>query len=96
MELTNDMIRQLANLSRLEFDEADIERLRGDLGRMIGFVEKLQELDTTGIEPVLHMTDNLDILRADVLETPLDRKRALDLAPDTNDQYFFVPKVIKK
>lgn len=96
MELTNDMIRQLADLSRLEFDDADIERLRGDLSRMIGFVEKLQELDTTGIEPVLHMTDNLDILRADVLEPSLDRKRALDLAPDANEQYFFVPKVIKK
>lgn len=96
MELTNDMIRQLADLSRLEFDDADIERLRGDLSRMIGFVEKLQELDTTGIEPVLHMTENLDILRADVLEPSLDRKRALDLAPDANEQYFFVPKVIKK
>ncbi|HEY8398322.1 MAG TPA: Asp-tRNA(Asn)/Glu-tRNA(Gln) amidotransferase subunit GatC [Flavihumibacter sp.] len=96
MELTNDMVRQLAQLSRLHVDEAEASRLKEDLGRMIQFVEKLQELDTTGVEPLLHMTDNVDVLRPDVVANQLDRATALAIAPDANEEFVFVPKVIKK
>ena len=96
MELTNDMIAQLANLARLEFDEKDTARIREDLARMISFVEQLQELDTTGVEPLLHMTENLDVLRADAVSGSMDRETALKIAPDADQQYFYVPKVIKK
>lgn len=96
MELTNEMIRQLAQLSRLHIEEADLPRLKEDLGKMIHFVEKLQELDTTGVEPLLHMTDNVDVLRPDQLSPSLDRSTALAIAPDADDQYIYVPKVIKK
>lgn len=96
MELTNDMIGQLANLARLEFDEKDTAQIRDDLARMISFVEQLQELDTAGVEPLLHMTENLDVLRADEISGSMDRKTALEIAPDSDQQYFYVPKVIKK
>lgn len=96
MELTNDMIRQLARLSRLHFDEADTKQLGEDLGRMIHFVEKLQELDTTGVVPLLHMTDNLDVLRPDQVTNQLDRSTVLHIAPDSDEQFVYVPKVIKK
>ncbi|MBC6490293.1 Asp-tRNA(Asn)/Glu-tRNA(Gln) amidotransferase subunit GatC [Flavihumibacter stibioxidans] len=96
MELTNDMIGQLANLARLEFDEKDTAQIRDDLARMISFVEQLQELDTAGVEPLLHMTENLDVLRADEISGSMDRKTALEIAPDADQQYFYVPKVIKK
>lgn len=96
MELTKEMIGQLARLSRLHIDEADAVQLTDDLGRMIHFVEKLQELDTTGVEPLLHMTDNVDVLRPDEASVPLARSVALSIAPDADDQYIYVPKVIKK
>ncbi|KYP13010.1 Asp-tRNA(Asn)/Glu-tRNA(Gln) amidotransferase subunit GatC [Flavihumibacter sp. CACIAM 22H1] len=96
MELTKDMIGQLARLSRLHLEEADAVQLVGDLGRMIHFVEKLQELDTNGVAPLLHMTDNVDVLRPDEAGTPLPRATALSIAPDADSQYFYVPKVIKK
>jgi aspartyl-tRNA(Asn)/glutamyl-tRNA(Gln) amidotransferase subunit C len=96
MELTNDMIRQLAQLSRLHIEETDLPRLKEDLGKMIHFVEKLEELDTTGVEPLLHMTDNVDVLRPDQLTPALDRSTAMTIAPDADDQYIYVPKVIKK
>lgn len=96
MELTNDMIRQLAQLSRLHIEEADLPRLKEDLGKMIHFVEKLKELDTIGVEPLLHMTENVDILRQDQPSPSLDRSTALAIAPDADDQYIYVPKVIKK
>lgn len=90
------MIAHLASLSRLEFDEADALQIKEDLTRMIAFVEKLQEIDTTGVEPLLHMTENKDIFRADETNSALPRNIALGLAPDADDQYFYVPKVIKK
>ena len=96
MELTNDMIKQLAQLSRLHIEETDLPRLKEDLGKMIHFVEKLEELDTTGVEPLLHMTDNVDVLRPDQLTPALDRSTAMSNAPDADDQYIYVPKVIKK
>lgn len=96
MELTKATIEQLASLARLEFNEQDTIQIREDLARMIAFVEKLQELDTSGVEPLLHMTDQQDILRNDELKGALSRKAAMALAPDGDEQYFYVPKVIKK
>ncbi|MFT4024750.1 MAG: Asp-tRNA(Asn)/Glu-tRNA(Gln) amidotransferase subunit GatC [Flavihumibacter sp.] len=96
MELSKEMIGHLAALARLEFNEEETLRISEDLKRMIAFVEKLQELDTTGVEPLLHMTENVDIFRADEVQPSLDRATALAIAPDADDAYFFVPKVIKK
>ena len=96
MELTKEIIDQLANLARLEFNEGETIQIRNDLARMISFVEKLQELDTTGVEPLLHMTDRGDIVREDRQSGSMERVAAMKLAPDANEQYFFVPKVIKK
>ncbi|ULQ50648.1 Asp-tRNA(Asn)/Glu-tRNA(Gln) amidotransferase subunit GatC [Flavihumibacter fluvii] len=96
MELTTKIIDQLANLARLEFNEAETIQIRNDLARMISFVEKLQELDTTGVEPLLHLTDMVDIVREDQQLGSMAREAAMELAPDADEQYFFVPKVIKK
>lgn len=96
MELTKEIIGQLAILARLEFNEGETVQIRNDLARMISFVEKLQELDTTGVEPLLHMTDMVDIVREDRILGSMERDAAMKLAPDADEQYFFVPKVIKK
>ena len=96
MELTKEIIDQLAILARLEFNEGETVQIRNDLARMISFVEKLQELDTTGVEPLLHMTDMVDIVREDRILGSMERITAMKLAPDADEQYFFVPKVIKK
>lgn len=96
MELTNEMIKQLAQLSRLHIEDSDLPGLKEDLGKMIHFVEKLKELNTDGVAPLLHMTDNVDVLRDDEPTPPLDRSAALSIAPDADGQYIYVPKVIKK
>lgn len=96
MELTNETIRQLANLARLEFNEEDTIQIRKDLEKMISFVEKLGELDTEGVEPLLHMTSNTDVLREDIPTGSITREEGLYNAPDSNGTFFFVPKVIKK
>jgi aspartyl-tRNA(Asn)/glutamyl-tRNA(Gln) amidotransferase subunit C len=96
MQVDNELIEKLSKLSLLQFDEAEKEEIKNDLQKMIGFVDKLQELDTTGIEPLLHMSEEVNVLRDDVPGNMLSREEALRNAPHHDGQYFKVPKVIKK
>jgi aspartyl-tRNA(Asn)/glutamyl-tRNA(Gln) amidotransferase subunit C len=96
MQVDDALIEKLSKLSLLQFNEAEKEEIKSDLQKMIGFVDKLQELDTTGIEPLLHMSDEVNVLRDDVPGNMLTREEALKNAPHHDGQYFKVPKVIKK
>lgn len=96
MEVTDELIDSLANLARLEFNAADQQEIRNDLQRMILFVEKLGELDTTGVEPLLHMSPETNVLRDDIPGGSISRADALSNAPATDGTYFKVPKVIRK
>lgn len=95
MEVNDQLIDKLANLSRLEFGAEEKAVLRRDLHKMIAFVEKLNELDTTGIAPLLHMSPEVNILREDKVAGSITREQALSNAPVHDEQYFKVPKVIK-
>lgn len=94
MEVNNALIENLANLARLDFNEEEKEEIKKDLQRMISFVEKLNELDTEGVEPLLHMTDETNVLRDDEIGGSITREAALQNAPSTDGVYFKVPKVI--
>ncbi|MBS1664702.1 MAG: Asp-tRNA(Asn)/Glu-tRNA(Gln) amidotransferase subunit GatC [Bacteroidetes bacterium] len=96
MEVNDSLINNLSNLSRLEFNAAEKEEIKKDLQRMIHFVEKLGELDTTGVEPLLHMSPETNVLRADEPQGSISRETALAAAPATDGTYFKVPKVIRK
>jgi aspartyl-tRNA(Asn)/glutamyl-tRNA(Gln) amidotransferase subunit C len=63
---------------------------------MIAFVEKLNELDTTGVAPLLHMSDNINVLREDDVKGSISREEGLKNAPLHDNEFFKVPKVIKK
>lgn len=95
MELTDELIDHLADLARLEFSTDEKEGIRRDLQKMISFVEKLGELDTSGTPPVLHMTENVNRLREDQVLASISQAEALRNAPLTDGIYFKVPKVIK-
>ena len=96
MEITPQLIDKLADLAKLEFDESAREEIMGDLKEIISFFEKLQEVDTTGIEPLIHITGGANHLRKDEANTSIARKDALKNAPLHDDVHFKVPKVIKK
>ena len=80
----------------LQFNAEEKEAIKSDLEKMIGFVDKLKELDTTGVEPLLHMSDHTNVLREDIPANMLTREEALQNAPHHDGVYFKVPKVIKK
>lgn len=96
MEVTEKLVEKLANLAQLRFNDQEKQDIRKDLQSMIAFVEKLQEVDTTGVEPLQHMGNNTNVLREDVLKGSISREEALLNAPLKDEQFFKVPKVIKK
>lgn len=96
MEVNDTLVDKLSNLARLQFDALEKESIKNDLQKMIQFVEKLNELDTEGVEPLLHMSNNVNILRADEVKGSISRGEGLQNAPVHDEQFFKVPKVIKK
>ena len=96
MEVNEALIDKLARLSRLEFDAEQKKEIMNDLQRMITFVDKLNELDTDGVEPLLHMSNDVNVLREDEVKNMISREEALKNAPEHDEEFFKVPKVIKK
>lgn len=96
MDVNDEMVEKLAHLSRLQFNETEKLEIKNDLQRMIGFVEKLNELNLDRVEPMLFMSDEVNVLRDDEIKGSITREEALKNAPFHDGQFFKVPKVIKK
>lgn len=96
MEIDDKLVEKLAKLSKLEIADSEKEALKSNFGKIIDLVEKLQEVDTKGIEPLIYLTENKNILRKDVVENMLEKAEALKNAPQKDSDYFKVPKVLKK
>lgn len=96
MQVNDELVDQLADLARLTFKPEEKEGIKTDLQKMISFIEKLDELDTTGVEPLLFMTNEVNVLREDEVKGSITREEGLLNAPLHDDQYFKVPKVIRK
>lgn len=90
------MVDKLAHLARLKFNEEEKQEIKKDLEKMIAFVEKLDELNLDNVEPLLHMSDEINVLREDEVKGSVSREDALKNAPLHDAQFFKVPKVIKK
>jgi aspartyl-tRNA(Asn)/glutamyl-tRNA(Gln) amidotransferase subunit C len=95
MKVDREKLEKIATLARLEFDEKDAEKMVRDLGNMISFVEKLNEVNTDGVEPLTTMSHEVNSLRDDEVKPHLDRDVALSSAPKKDAQYFRVPKVLE-
>ncbi len=87
-------VEEVAHLARLEFNEEGKTEILNDMNRMLAFVDKLNEMDTTNIEPLIYMTDERNIMREDESKQTLNQKEALKNAPKKDSDYFKVPKVI--
>ncbi|MFL5765889.1 MAG: Asp-tRNA(Asn)/Glu-tRNA(Gln) amidotransferase subunit GatC [Bacteroidia bacterium] len=96
MEIDNKTIDKIAHLARLEFDAAEKEQIRNDMNNMLGFISKLNELDTSNVEPLIYMSDEVNVLREDDVKVEITQEEALKNAPKHDSDYFKVPKVIEK
>ena len=96
MKITPALIQHLCKLSQVEVAPHEKESLREDLEKMVSFVEQLQQVDTTGIPPLQHMSGEARALRADEVRGMVSREQALQNAPAAAPNFFTVPKVISQ
>ncbi len=96
MKIDNALVERLAELSKLEFDAAEKERIQNDLQKIFDLVEKLNEVNVDGVEPLIYMSDEVNVLRKDVVKDTVSKADALSNAPQKDSDFFKVPKVIKK
>lgn len=96
MKVDKATVDHLAHLSRLEFENETKEEIMNDLNRMVDFVNKLSELDTTGVAPLIYMSEETNILREDIVRHDISKKEALMNAPKKDSDFFKVPRVVEK
>lgn len=94
MSVSKKDVEHIAQLARLKIDQSELEKYTKDLNQILNYVEKLNELDTENIEPLSYPVEKSNVFREDKMKESISTKEALKNAPDKDEQYFKVPKVI--
>jgi aspartyl-tRNA(Asn)/glutamyl-tRNA(Gln) amidotransferase subunit C len=95
MKIDREQLNKIAHLARLEFDEKDAEKMMRDMTEIVNWVDKLNEVNTDGIEPLTTMSYEVNSFREDEVKEHLPHDRALLNAPKKDADHFRVPKVIE-
>ncbi len=95
MDLTRQAVEHVAELARLRFDEPEMERFTRQLNAILSYIDKLNELDTSGIEPTYHVLDLVNVFREDEVQPSLPQEAALVNAPERADGFFKVPRIVE-
>ncbi len=95
MSVTRKDVEHIAELARLEFKVEELDQFTNDLNEILTYVEKLNELDTENVEPLSHPIEGINNFREDIMKPSTLREEALKNAPDKDEEFFKVPKVIR-
>lgn len=93
-EFSPQLVRRVAHLARLKVTDSECERLSRELGDILTYVELLNEVDSSGVEPMAHAIELTNVLREDIPQPSLSRQQALANAPSTDGRYFLVPAIL--
>jgi aspartyl-tRNA(Asn)/glutamyl-tRNA(Gln) amidotransferase subunit C len=96
MKITEETVNRIAELAKLEFTPEEKKELMGDMNKILAFMEKLNELDTEGAEPLIYMSGQVNALRKDEVVQEITHQEALKNAPKKDSDYFRVPKVLER
>jgi aspartyl-tRNA(Asn)/glutamyl-tRNA(Gln) amidotransferase subunit C len=97
VRITEQEVRYVAGLANLTLDDAEVARFRADLDGILEHIDKLNEVDTAGVEPMAQVLfEGAAGLRDDVVEPPLGAEAALANSPQRGPGYFKVPKVVER
>lgn len=96
IKIDTEAVEKIAHLARLEFDNEAKEQIIKDMNNMLAFVDKLNEIDTSNVEPLIYMSDEVNVLREDEVKPEITQAEALKNAPKHDSDYFKVPKMIDK
>ena len=94
-QITDETIEYVGILAKLELDEAEKEAAKKDMGRMLDYIDKLNELDTSAVEPMSHVFPVHNVFREDVVENGDDRENMLKNAPAKKEGSYQVPKTVE-
>jgi aspartyl-tRNA(Asn)/glutamyl-tRNA(Gln) amidotransferase subunit C len=95
MSVSEKEVRYVADLARLQLSEEEVKSLSGDMNKILGYMDLLNELDTSDVEPLEHVIEMESRLRKDEAKPTITHEDALKNAPDADSDYFRVPKVIE-
>ena len=93
--ISDETIEYVKILAKLELSEEEKEQAKTDIGRMLDYIDKLNELDTSGVEPLSHVFQVSNVFREDVVTNQDERERILKNAPARKDDSFKVPKTVE-
>jgi aspartyl-tRNA(Asn)/glutamyl-tRNA(Gln) amidotransferase subunit C len=96
MTIDKETVEKVAHLARLELSAGETDEMIKDMSKILDFMAKLNEIDTSGIEPLVYMTDEVNVLREDVVKQEVTHREALKNSPKHDKDYFLVAKVIEK
>ena len=94
MSVTRKDVEHIAELARLKFNDQELENFTEQLNDILSYVEKLNELDTENVKPLSHPVEGENVFREDKVKPSVERIKALKNSPDSDDEFFKVPKVI--
>lgn len=95
MLITKELVRYVAELSRIKLDEQSTEKMEKELGAIVEYMEVLNSLDTDGVEPLSHVFNITNVMREDCVKPSYDRAEILKNAPESTDETFVVPKTVE-
>ena len=95
MKITEEMVEYIALLSRLKISDGEKEKLREELGGIIGYMDALKNIDTEGIEPMSHTFPVKNVMREDRAVQLFERSELLKNAPEHDEESFLVPKTVE-
>lgn len=93
--ISDETIEYVGILAKLELSDNEKEKAKSDMGKMLDYIDKLNELDTSGVEPMSHVFPVNNVFREDVVENGDDRENILRNAPEQRDGSFVVPKTFE-
>ena len=95
-KVSKEEVKKIASLARLELSDDEVELYTNQLNDILLYMEQLNELNTNNVEPLSHVLDLTNVTRKDVERPSMDREDVLKNAPETDGEYFIVPKIIDK
>ena len=96
IKVDDKLIADLSKLAKLKFDKESSEKMKSELDTILGFVDAISKADTNGVEPLIYMSEEVNVLRDDEIANEVSQKDALKNASQKDSDYFKVPTVLKK